>query len=69
MLLSDLGDHLIRCVTSYPLKGNVVRVPGKEELSRAEEEGQEYRRMTKRKLELKRSMKILTLRAGHPCWL
>jgi len=39
---------IIRHVTSYPLKGNIVRVPRKEELSRMEEKGQEYRRITKK---------------------
>jgi len=39
---------IIRYIVSYPLEGNVVRVPGKEGLSRVEEEGQEYRRTIER---------------------
>ena len=45
---SFLIFSIIRYVTSYPLKGNIVRVPRKKELSRMEEKGQEYRRITEK---------------------
>ena len=45
---SFLIFSIIRHVTSYPLKGNIVRVPRKKELSRMEEKGQEYRRITEK---------------------
>jgi len=39
---------IIRCIASYPLEGNIVRVPGKKGLSRTKEKGQEYRRIIER---------------------
>jgi len=44
---------------SHTLKGNVIRVPEKEGLSRIEKGS--------RKLGLKRLMKMSASRAGHPC--
>jgi len=53
---------------SHSLEGNIIRVPGKKGLFRAEEKGQESgRRERSRKLGLKKSIKMLTSRTGYPC--
>ena len=67
---SFLISSIIRHITSYPLKGNIVRVSGKEGLSKSSGERLEVwknNREGSRKLELERLMKTSISRVDYPC--